>query len=101
MLVMFGVSYIVVVVDEIKIFEDDIFEIIVVIGIVGGCIQIEFVVVVISIDDEVIQNFKFNFEVELFCLIFGIQVNGGNGLGGNVNIVVCGLLVVIGGLFFV
>ncbi len=75
--VMLGVSYTAVAADETKTPEEDAFETIVVTGTVGGRTQIESAVAVTSIDDEVIQNFKPNSEVELFRLIPGIQANGG------------------------
>ena len=99
--VMLGVSYTAVAADETKTPEDDTFETIVVTGTVGGRTQIESAVAVTSIDDEVIQNFKPNSEVELFRLIPGIQANGGNGPGGNANIAVRGLPVATGGSPFV
>ena len=82
--VMLGVSFTAAAADETKTPEDDAFETIVVTGTVGGRTQIESAVAVTSIDDEVIQNFKPNSEVELFRLIPGIQANGGNGPGGRV-----------------
>ena len=81
--------------------DDNAFEQIVVTGSVGGRTQIESAIAVTSIDDEVIQNFKPNSEVELFRLIPGIQANGGNGPGGNANIAVRGLPVATGGSPFV
>ena len=99
--VMIGVSFSAVAADETTAPEEDAFETIVVTGTVGGRSQIESAIAVTSIDDEVIQNFKPNSEVELFRLIPGIQANGGNGPGGNANIAVRGLPVATGGSPFV
>lgn len=81
--------------------KEDSLDKIVITGSAVGRTQLESAVAVTSIDDEVIQNFKPNSEVELFRLIPGIQANGGNGPGGNANIAVRGLPVATGGSPFV